>query len=256
MDLKHIKVEPILINKGSTVLALYGLSYIRDIRLARMIATGNVELVRPDTDHEVFHILVLHQNRADRGRKNYLEESNLPDFIDLVIWGHEHECRIDVERVSSKDVYISQPGSSVATSLEKGESIEKHIGLLQICGDKFDLTPIKLETVRPFVFDTVFVDEVLADLNLTNELNKKKVIEKILGFMKNKIEEMLKEAEKQKTGDPNQPTLPLIRLRMIYTDDSVELNINPIRFSNQYEGRVKIYQFYTQFVRIKCNGFI
>lgn len=47
------------------------------------------------------------------------------DSIDLVIWGHEHDCRIDPEKVANKPYYISQPGSSVATSLAHGEAIPK-----------------------------------------------------------------------------------------------------------------------------------
>lgn len=41
-----------------------------------------------------FHMLVLHQNRARHGSKSYTGEHLLPDFLDLVFWGHEHECRV------------------------------------------------------------------------------------------------------------------------------------------------------------------
>lgn len=47
------------------------------------------------------------------------------DSIDLVVWGHEHEQRIVPETVSGKNYQISQPGSSVATSLCLGEAAEK-----------------------------------------------------------------------------------------------------------------------------------
>jgi double-strand break repair protein MRE11 len=47
------------------------------------------------------------------------------DSINLVIWGHEHDCRIIPESVAGKSYYITQPGSSVATSLADGEAIEK-----------------------------------------------------------------------------------------------------------------------------------
>lgn len=47
------------------------------------------------------------------------------DSIDLVIWGHEHDCRIVPEPVGEKNYYISQPGSSVATSLADGEALPK-----------------------------------------------------------------------------------------------------------------------------------
>lgn len=49
------------------------------------------------------------------------------DSVKLVVWGHEHDCRLTPEKVEGKDYYISQPGSSVATSLAPGESIPKYV---------------------------------------------------------------------------------------------------------------------------------
>lgn len=67
--------------------------------------------------------------RAKHGVTNHIPESFIPPFFDLVVWGHEHECRIEPEyHVCGEDaegeeagVYITQPGSSVATSLCEGE---------------------------------------------------------------------------------------------------------------------------------------
>ena len=70
------------------------------------------------------------QFRAKHGATNYIPTSFIPEFFDLVLWGHEHECLIEPEYVhqgvmdeggEEKGVYISQPGSSVATSLSDGE---------------------------------------------------------------------------------------------------------------------------------------
>ena len=52
-----------------------------------------------------FNILVLHQNRAKRGPTNYIPENFLPEFFHIVIWGHEHDCRIQPE--SSDQVRLS-----------------------------------------------------------------------------------------------------------------------------------------------------
>lgn len=49
------------------------------------------------------------------------------DSVDLVVWGHEHDCRIVPEPVGGKKYYITQPGSSIATSLADGEAIEKWV---------------------------------------------------------------------------------------------------------------------------------
>ena len=54
-----------------------------------------------------------------------MPENGFDDEVDLVIWGHEHDCRIEPEEVAGKKYKIIQPGSSVATSLAPGESIVK-----------------------------------------------------------------------------------------------------------------------------------
>lgn len=99
------------------------------------------------------------------------------DSIDLVVWGHEHDCRISPEIVAGKKYAITQPGSSVATSLADGESVEKcvsqisyphctpadqlvrHVALLEIQGKDYQMTPIPLRTVRPFVIEQVVLTE-------------------------------------------------------------------------------------------------
>ena len=73
--------------------------------------------------------MCFHGYRAVHGAHNYIPENFLPSFLDLVIWGHEHECRIDPEerRNAGEDsmMFIVQPGSSVATSLSEGEMKQK-----------------------------------------------------------------------------------------------------------------------------------
>lgn len=49
-----------------------------------------------------------HQNRAARGTKNFIPDDSLPEFLNLVVWGHEHDCRITPEK--SNEVWITQPG--------------------------------------------------------------------------------------------------------------------------------------------------
>jgi double-strand break repair protein MRE11 len=102
------------------------------------------------------------------------------DSINLVIWGHEHDCRIVPEPVAGKDYFITQPGSSVATSLSEGESLEKyvhiplssralivlrfrHVALVEIRGKEFQLTPLPLRTVRPFVMDEIQLTSAAED---------------------------------------------------------------------------------------------
>ncbi len=78
--------------------------------------------------------------RAKHGATNHIPPAFIPDFFDLIIWGHEHECLLEPQFVPTggvgeegedKGIYISQPGSSVATSLCEGETAPKLV--IEIC---------------------------------------------------------------------------------------------------------------------------
>eukprot|EP01038_Epipyxis_sp_PR26KG_P017126 gene17126-23571_t len=92
-----IEITPILIRKDKTNLAIYGLGAIRDERLNRMWNQKKVKFVRLTEEQgrdEFFNIFLLHQNRDyGRGSKNCVHESMIPEWMDLVIWGNEHECQ-------------------------------------------------------------------------------------------------------------------------------------------------------------------
>lgn len=59
------------------------------------------------------------------GPQQSVPEGMFDDSIKLVVWGHEHDCRIWPEPVEGKPYFITQPGSSVATSLHPGEALPK-----------------------------------------------------------------------------------------------------------------------------------
>ena len=152
-DLENIEVTPMLLKKGQTLLALYGMSAIKDERLHRLYLAERVKMIRPGEDTEAwFNLLVTHQNRAKHGAKNYIPEHFLWRDLDLVFWGHEHECRIEPEAAATVDhedssgggtvTYITQPGSSVATSLSEGETRKKCVGLLEIHKKDFRIKPV------------------------------------------------------------------------------------------------------------------
>lgn len=175
-NLEEVNIKPILMKKGTTQLALYGLSHIHDNRLARLFRDTKVTMDQPDErSGEWFNVMVLHQNRVDRGPKNYVPQEILPDMMDFVLWGHEHDCRVVPEEVPGKTFFVSQPGSSVATSLSEGESIEKHIALLYVCDTQFKCEPIKLQTVRPFVFKSINLQDYDDELDLDGGDVKPKV---------------------------------------------------------------------------------
>ncbi|KAK6644631.1 hypothetical protein RUM43_000899 [Polyplax serrata] len=231
-DLLDIKIKPILLRKGKTKVALYGLSHIKDDRLCRLFMDKKVTFIRPEVEPEGwFNIFVLHQNRVDRGPKRFISESYIPDFMDLVIWGHEHDCEIEPRKNEEKGFYVIQPGSSVPTSLSEGESLPKHVAVLKVFEKKMKIIPLKLNTVRPFVWRT----EKLWTVNTSTEEQGSKS-EEIKVHCAQIVEEMIREAEQLKSGHPKQPKLPLIRLRCEYSDETQLFNI--VKFGQLFQGRV------------------
>ena len=215
-NLENLSFIPILLRKNDINVAIYGIGSMNDDRLFRLFQEEKVivflvkilrnsinfhnyqvtfQIPKPeeiDLD-DLFSILVLHQNRARHGCKSYAGEHLLPSFVDLVFWGHEHECRIEPE--DSLDQFrITQPGSSVATSLSPGEAVPKHIGMLRVKGGQgFYIDKLPLLTTRPFVFDTLSLDE-FSDIGY--QFGSDEVIEKI----NMKVDDMLQIAETLLSG--------------------------------------------------------
>lgn len=68
-------------------------------------------MLRTDKADDPFNIFVLHQNRAMHSQNSYVPENLLPEFINLVVWGHEHECLIEPQQSKlNPNVRIMQPG--------------------------------------------------------------------------------------------------------------------------------------------------
>ncbi|KAL5802729.1 hypothetical protein ACOSQ4_031034 [Xanthoceras sorbifolium] len=228
----QITVYPILIRKGSTAVALYGLGNIRDERLNRMFQTPHaVQWMRPEAQEgcqvsDWFNILVLHQNRVKTNPKNAINEHFLPNFLDFVVWGHEHECLVDPQEVQGMGFHITQPGSSVATSLIDGESKPKHVLLLEIKGNQYRPTKIPLTSVRPFEYAEI----VLKDVGDIDSNDQNSILEHLDRVVSNLIEK-----SSRKAVNRSELQLPLIRIKVDY---SGFMTINPQRFGQKYVGKV------------------
>lgn len=233
MSVEKIDISPVLLQKGSTRLALYGLGSIPDERLYRMFVNKKVTMLRPKEDENSwFNLFVIHQNRSKHGSTNFIPEQFLDDFIDLVIWGHEHECKIGPTKNEQQLFYVSQPGSSVVTSLSPGEAVKKHVGLLRVKGRKMNMQKLPLRTVRQFFME----DVVLANHPSLFNPDNPKVTQAIQSFCLEKIEEMLENAERERLGNSLQPEKPLIRLRVDYSGGFEPFNV--LRFSQKFVDRV------------------
>ncbi|XP_008185560.1 LOW QUALITY PROTEIN: double-strand break repair protein MRE11 [Acyrthosiphon pisum] len=227
-NLQELKINPILLKKGSNKLAIYGLSHIRDERLERLFKEKKVFMNRPLEDvDDWFNIFVCHQNRVNRPGTKYLSEKCIPSHIMLTIWGHEHESLIDPVRGESNSGYICQPGSTVATSMCEGEAGNKYVGLLTISGKHFRMEPLELKTVRLMHFETVKLSECEEDVSTSKKTQE---------FVRRQIEDILSRLSLKYSGHNKQPKLPLIRLRVEYTNETQ--HFNGIQFGHEFQDRV------------------
>lgn len=68
-----IDIQPVLLQKGCTRLAIFGLGAIKDERLYNMFEKGIVQCTRPSEDADSwFNMFCIHQNRSAHGKKNYI----------------------------------------------------------------------------------------------------------------------------------------------------------------------------------------
>ena len=129
------------------------MSSVKDERLHRLFRENRVKMLKPEEETDTwFNLLVLHQNRNKHATSstNYIPEHFIDGMFDLVLWGHEHECRLTPEKrffSEDKELFITQPGSSVATSLCEAEAVEKKVGILTIHGKQFKMDEFPLKTV-------------------------------------------------------------------------------------------------------------
>lgn len=284
----EITVHPLILRKGASTLALYGLGNIRDERLSRIWNSGrlhfspvpdlsraseipepiitrrktptkrtvsslsmtsqnsNISSQRSLNTSQVGHscedclkVLVLHQNRVAHSASSYVSEEKVKDF-DFVVWGHEHESAVIHATRIDREAYITQPGSTVATSLSEGETAAKHCVLLQCFKNQYQITPLPMTSVRPFRLEQVN----LAELNLPSpqQVTESQLCDAIAKKLSHLVNRILDEIGADTSIDGSNPNarwnnakLPLVRLKVNYTGYSV---INSKRFGQDFVGRV------------------
>ncbi|KRH92600.1 DNA repair exonuclease MRE11, partial [Pseudoloma neurophilia] len=128
-NIDNIVIKPIIITEecGNNRLnvAIYFLSHVRDTRLFRLFAQNRVYFEESDCD---ISILVVHQNRIERTGNDNLSMDLIPEFFNLIIFGHEHDPLIMERRYQT----ILQCGSTVRTSCCDGEVGNKYYYKLDI----------------------------------------------------------------------------------------------------------------------------
>ncbi|QRV84803.1 double-strand break repair protein MRE11 [Ceratobasidium sp. AG-Ba] len=237
-----IQIKPVLLRKGATQLALYGVGNIKDQRMHFELRSNRVKMFMPKDKDDWFNILLVHQNRVKRGPLEAVPEGMFDDSINLVVWGHEHDCRIEPEPVAGKEYLITQPGSSVATSLADGEAIPK-----SACCIARDSAQNLSDDTHPstncstFVIDDVNLSEAAETegLDITNQIEVMKFLRGRVNALIDRAQEEWEERNADAGISPEQAgqmMLPLVRLKVETT--GVSVMSNPVRFSQEFIGRV------------------
>lgn len=256
----NIQIKPVLLQKGNTKLALYGMSNVRDERLFRTFRDGKVKFFQPGTQkQDWFNLMTVHQNHHAYTETGYLPENFLPGFLDLVVWGHEHECLIDPKYNPEMDFHVMQPGSSVATSLMPGEAVAKHVAVLSITGRDFKVEPIRLRTVRPFAMKEIVLSEQKEIKSISRKQDHRAELTRFLITIVDELIEQARaewrELQEEEVPEEEIPK-PLIRLRVEYSapgGGNYDCE-NPQRFSNRFVEKVANVNDVIQFHRKKAAG--
>lgn len=95
----------------------------------------------------------------------------------------------------------------------------RHVALLEIQGKEFQLTPISLRTVRPFVIEDIHLVSASEeeDFNISDNIEIAKFLKSRVNALIEKAQEQWEErnAQAKAAGDPELPhMLPLIRLKV------------------------------------------
>lgn len=92
--------------------------HVRDSRLYKLFSQRRIEFLKADAD---VNVLIVHQNRIERTRKDFLPPEFIPNFFDLIIFGHEHNPLLFAKNGQT----FLQCGSTVRTSLCEAEMGKK-----------------------------------------------------------------------------------------------------------------------------------
>ena len=113
----------------------------------------------------------------------------IPDWMDLVVWGHEHESRIEAVESDVGTFRVVQPGSSVATRLVEWESVAKKVTVLEIAGSEFRVRPVRLANVRGFKTGAVNLNDPDHGLDVEDP----KIDGEVTNLLEMRVKELIQE---------------------------------------------------------------
>jgi len=287
-----LEVKPVLLQKGDTKLALYGMGNIRDERFHAQMRARQIVLFKPaENPEEWFNIILVHQNRSVAWQSvavAHTEGLTWSSFVSGFRTGPTTSrvttllerrltwlCGVTSMTASTRPGpnqsldggttflslgAVSPPASQQERQFQSKRTIRsriklaspklttrldrfRHVALIKIQGKEFEFEPIRLRSVRPFIFE---------DLNLMDEQANGAVLKtkvQVNKFLKAKVNALIDRANAEWDAlhadddhDQPEPMLPLIRLRVDYSggpDEHKGFEVgNPQRFGQDFQNTV------------------
>lgn len=253
-----ITLNPVMIERGNIEVALYGMGHMENFRqlLKNTISGEGKKIVFeniPDAqnnesdNNQRFNILLLHQDSLDRAdfRENIPEMVyQICSWMNLVVWGHEHENCIEPRSVSNSETFkITQPGSTIITDFRKYKQPKRSMAILEIFQNRVDFKNIFLKTPRSYRYSRIKISDYEHILN-DSDLWKKKDNESLLQYqeqeIKTKIQDMINSIDEEE-----RERLPFIRLVLEFDPPSYgkkfPISLMATEFSSQVANSSKIF---------------
>lgn len=214
IDTPKFILKPVIIEKGDITIAIYGLTYINNVRfislLENTIMTGEQIIMfenPPEEASKRFNILLVHQDRSSRNNKKpealyFLSE--ICPWMDLIIWGHEHDNKAEIE--NDFGFKILQQGSTIITQIKKYDETRRGIGIIELFDkDNFKYNNIFLRKPRSLIINEFDLSKILTECDTPKKIENK---------LREKIKKLIDKNE-------NTEKLPLVRINI--TSNSVDL---------------------------------
>ncbi|CAD8183420.1 unnamed protein product [Paramecium octaurelia] len=240
-DQSNVCIKPIVLVKNNQKIALYGLGYMKDYQLHKIINDG--KLVLDSLDQNNFNILIIHQNKYKgnhfQDEKNFIDPIYFKKYkIDLLIWGHEHEAIYTLDTCEHYQVFY--PGSTVATSIIEYESLIKQAGLFTLTKNQMKFESIKLEkSYRPMIYKSVELSELINTAENNQNLSNQEMAEKLL------FDFVEKELVNYYQTSSFRQKKPLLRVKVEYSGfEIMRMRYIETKFADRVSNPDQIFKFW------------
>jgi double-strand break repair protein MRE11 len=176
-----IIVKPIIVKKGPTKLALYFLSYMKEVSLSKYLAQKMIQFSHPG-EEGCMKVLVISQKRNNGSlTKTFptldIHLGQIPSFFDFVIWGDDSVKENTVEQ-SEFGFSVAKVGPVSLCSLRRKELRERMISVVEFYGKKISFENHKMRNMRPYIYMRLTADFIDINNNQDDSLRSEKLIEK------------------------------------------------------------------------------